>query len=156
MSSYANLRLREIAKRRIASVNALLKVGDYECAAYLLGLTGEIALKAVASKRLKLTEYPPSTTTDKQQQYLKTHDHRELLVLAGLNETFAVSSGTPEAQNWSDYTTHYKGDWISRLRYNEMGSSSVKLTDSEVLKLYDVLIGDEHSIVNCIKNRRLW
>jgi len=147
--------MREIAKRRITTVDTLMAAGDYEGAAYLIGLTGEIALKAVICKKLKLTEYPPSTTTRNQQNYLKTHDHQELMVLAGLQTTFDPAQGTPEAQNWSDYTTQYKGDWISKLRYNEAGMGP-KLTDAEVIRLHDALIKDEHSIINYIKVKRLW
>lgn len=157
MVIYANSNLREIAKKRVKTVSSLIEIKDFECAAYIMGLTGEIALKAVISKRLRLSEYPPSTTTDNQQKYLKTHNHQELIVLSGLNEVFAATSGTPEAQNWSDYTTHYKGDWIGRLRYNELPmSGSIKLTDDEVLHLYDVLIKDTNSIINYIKKKNLW
>lgn len=148
---------RHVAKKRAKTVKHLIDAGDFEGAAYLLGLTGEIALKAVICKLLDIDEYPPASTTANQRNYLKTHDHQELLVLSGLSKAFNPATGSPEAQNWSDYTTHYKGDWISRLRYNDKGDGlPVKLTDKEVLGLYDALIADKNSILNYIVRKRLW
>gem|GEM_PF-5128243 len=139
------------------TVEALINAHDYEGAAYIIGLTGEIALKAVISKRLNFSEYPPKTTTKNQQNYLRTHDHQELVVLAGLSGVFSPTANTPEALNWSEYTNQYRGDWISRLRYHDEGTGrSIVITDDEVKRLYEVLISDENSIIKYIQRKRLW
>lgn len=144
--------LRNIAKKRLATVKLLIDARDWEMAAYMMGYTLECALKAAACKTLHLPDYPP-TNKNKEDAYFKTHQFEQLLIVSGLSHILSPTGNVQAYRNWSMFTIDYSGDWIT-MRYNE--SQMKKFNETKVRQLYACLYDDKDSIIKTISGQRKW
>jgi HEPN domain-containing protein len=143
--------LKTISKARLKSASVLMKAGDWDGAAYMLGYALECALKAATCKSLRLNEYPSDR---KKASHFMTHNFDELLIFSGLSDLFNLTAPVEIFQNWSDFTKEFPGkDWPA-MRYDLNHLST--FTESKVKGLYDNLTEVSNGILSVIKIRKRW
>jgi hypothetical protein len=105
--------LKKLAAKKLAEANTLFAAGHYHGSCYIVGYVIEFAFKARICKLLKLTDYP-----DKMQSY-KTHNLKELVILAGLSAELT----TKTTQN-IQFKTYWETliNWTSEIRYRPIDS----------------------------------
>lgn len=145
--------LRELTYKKIKTIRRLLKDGEWEVAAYLMGYVLECALKAASCKALHLQGYPPvKFRSGNAGTGFKTHEFEQLLIVSGLSDLFGNLTATPAYSNWSDFTINYSGIW-TQMRYEDV---STKFDEATVKELARNLYDDSESIIETIKKNRRW
>ncbi len=141
--------LKKIALRRFKSADQLIKVSDWDGASLMMGLSLECALKAVTCKTLGLDNYPETRKVKSINNFFKTHNFDELLVVSGTDSIFGIRGSGYPAWNWAEFMTQYEGDWWN-MKYD---LNKIKSWDEDkTKKIYTHLKG----LLDEIKVRKLW
>lgn len=136
-----------MTRARLKTVKTLMKAGDWDAAAYMMGYVLEYGLKGAICSRLKLDKYPDDRQ-GKIAEYFRTHQFNPLLLISGLNSLFTTTGDKQAIQNWSKFTNEYLGNWT------EMRYDSGKIWDEDkIKKLYSNLTEKSKGILTIIKKR---
>lgn len=152
MAQSSGIDLRNQTYRKIKTVKRLIKDGEWELAAYLMGYVLEFALKAASCKVLHLSGYPPTKSKGGVGEGFKTHEFEQLLIVSGFSDLFGNLSSTPYYSNWSNFTALYPGEW-TQMRYEDV---SARFDEKTVKALAQNLYDDSNSIVKTIKSKKRW
>jgi len=130
--------LKIIANSRLKTVRILIKAKDWQMAAYMMAMTLEIALKALICKKLNLTKYPDHHRDNTVQHFFKTHNLRNLALLAGLNQELTNTNQLSKkwkkfisifpTKNWPDIRYMPANKWSETEIQAMMSALSVILT----------------------------
>lgn len=145
----ANLQdFKKMTGARLKTVNILIKAGDWDAAAYMMGYVLEYGLKGMICSKLKLSKYPDDHKQGDISKYFRTHQFSPLLLISGLNDLFTTNGDKQAMQNWSDFTLEYLGEWPS-MRYDPNRSWN----ETKVKKLYANLTSKPFGILTIIKKK---
>jgi hypothetical protein len=143
----ANLQdFKKMTRARLRTVDALIKAGDWDMAAYMMGYVLECGLKGAICSRLNLDTYPDGN--DEIARFFKTHKFDPLLIMSGLFNIFRTSNTQQAFHNWSDFTKEYSGDWPS-MRYD----STRLWSEAKIRKLYIYLTDKPAGVLTIIMKR---
>ena len=129
--------LQSLSRWRLLEAKALLRAGLPNGAYYLAGYSIECALKACIAKSTRRHDFPDKKRVDASY----THDLRELVRLAGLNEKLRALS-----RQDGIFEKHWEAveEWWEGSRYDEH-----TLVDAE--KLIEAIGARNHGIIRWIK-----
>ena len=107
---------QELSKVRLTEAKALLDLGHFDGAYYLAGYAVECALKACIAKGTQRHDFPDKRRVDLSH----THNLRDLVRIAGLDDAFSAASVNPEfVENWYRVT-----GWSEQSRYRRHSEES--------------------------------
>jgi len=129
--------LQKLASSRIREAKILFKAGEYGGAYYLAGYAVECALKACFAKKTQRFDFPDKSRV--LQSY--THNLRELLKLAGLNDELEV------AQKASG---KFAAGWDVVCRWTEESRYST-WTRSDAEQILDAIVRRKDGVLAWIK-----
>jgi len=133
--------LKDLARQRLKDADALYHAGNYDACFYLCGYVVELALKARICKVLNLDEYPEIGF----RGAFKTHDFKELKILAGLDLLLIPSPTHPRLdQNWNTVL-----DWSPETRYSPVGTT----IPQEALDLLNAVRAQPDGVFTWLKKR---
>lgn len=144
---------KNIAKKRLETVEILMSHQEWEMSAYLMGFVLECILKASACHNLKLKIYPEEISIVKHKNitgYFRTHDFEMLKVISGVSELFDLSADG--ASSWSGFTQEYTGSW-TEIRYDQLSN---RFDETKVKSLHNFLTAEPNGIIPLIKKRNVW
>jgi hypothetical protein len=142
-------KFRKIASARLKTVDALIGVGDWDMAGYMLGHVLECALKASVCKTLKIAKY--FFTDKKDNDYFLTHRFDRLLILSGMQDLFGPNKIGYYV--WSEFTKKYPGEWVTkRYEEGEFDETSIRLLRGYIV---NGQVGNE-GVLDYIKKKRRW
>ena len=142
--------LKNIALKRLESAEHLIKAGDWEGAAYMMGFSLECALKSAICKTLHLQAYPEYTKNKEVASFFMTHKFDCLYVVSGLTDIFNVNAGGDAYWNWSEFTKNYTGNWVET-RYQLSNWDGQKVSG-----LFKYLSDTNHGIITEIESNKRW
>lgn len=123
---------------------------EWVLAAEYMGYSLECALKSTCCKTLKIPSYPPiKPSNEREMGFFRTHEFDSLLIFSGLNDILG-----PSSLSWSNFTSHYIGDWPQLMRYSI--TIDKKFTEELVKELYDLLYDKDDSILKTIFRNERW
>lgn len=126
---------QRLAELRLIEGKALLDVGHYAGAYYLLGYAVECALKACIAKRTNLYDFPPKRNVVDE---IYSHDLSKLVGQAGLRRDFLEARRVNRAleENWTVVK-----DWSEESRYDPVISAS------SASGLYEAIAEPEYGVL---------
>ncbi len=127
----------QLADERLDEAKALLDLGKWSGAYYLVGYAVELALKACIIKRLMATDAFPAKNFSRD---CYTHDLEDLPELAGLDAALAASNVDLKT-NWV-----LTKDWSEQRRYH-------RITEVEARALVDAIEDAAHGVLPWIKTQ---
>jgi HEPN domain-containing protein len=148
------LELKIIAKKRLRTVQVLMRAEDWEASVYMMALVLELALKAAACKSLRLENYPEGKKKD--DDCFMTHKFDRLQRISGCSDLFNLATNKDAFDNWSQFTGAYLWsgkDWTS-MRYHPKMLEQYNKEKAE--ELYNALYEDENSILRVMTGARRW
>ncbi len=133
--------LQRLADERIADAQALLEVGRWAAAYYLIGYAVECALKACIARQFRAEDVPEKSLVN--QFY--SHNLSELLKLAGLGLAHDVRVGTD--RTYQDYWNTVR-DWRESSRYDN------RITEQKARDLFAAVTDPTSGVLPWLKT--LW
>lgn len=133
-------KLQELAELRLGDAEALLAVGRWDGAYYLLGYCVECALKACVAKQFRLHEVPDK----KLINTFYTHRLDELLTISGVKsemESHAKTDANFEI-NWNTVR-----DWSEAARYD------IGITEAFARGMHDAVTNVASGILPWLKTQ---
>jgi HEPN domain-containing protein len=129
--------LQRLTGIRIREARILFKAGEYSGAYYLAGYAVECALKACIAKKTRRFDFPDKSRA--LQSY--THNLRELLRLAGLNDDLEATQKTSEkfAAGWNEVCK-----WTEESRYSTW-------TKNDAGQILDAIVRRKDGVLPWIK-----
>lgn len=130
--------LQKISNIRRREAAALIKVGQYAGAYYLLGYSVECALKACIAKQTNRHDFPNKTVA--QKSYV--HNLEQLLKVAGLEPTLRqdMAANTTLELNWTVVK-----DWKETSRY------TANITKNDAKDLYSACTSRTNGVLKWIR-----
>jgi HEPN domain-containing protein len=130
--------LQELANLRIREAKILFKAGEYSGAYYLAGYAVECALKGCIARKTQRFDFPDKSRV--MQSY--THNLRELLKLAGLND---------ELESAKKQSGKFAGGWDEVCKWTEESRYSI-WTKSDAEQIIDAIVRRKDGMLIWIKH----